>query len=61
VAAGFEGRDQSVIAASTWLAAIDDLVVSEEVREALARDAGRRVELAEVAREAGFDPAEFGL
>ena|GEM_PF-6467265 len=50
-----------MIAASTWLAAIDDLVVSEEVREALARDAGRRVELAEVAREAGFDPAEFGL
>jgi antitoxin StbD len=40
---------------------LDELVASEEVREALAKDAGERVELAEVAREAGFDPAEFGL
>lgn len=40
---------------------LDELVASEEVREALAEDTGKRVELAEVAREAGFDPAEFGL
>jgi PHD/YefM family antitoxin component YafN of YafNO toxin-antitoxin module len=40
---------------------LDELVASEEVREALAKDTGKRVELADVAREAGFDPAEFGL
>ncbi len=40
---------------------LDELVASEEVREALAQDTGKRVELADVAREAGFDPAEFGL
>jgi hypothetical protein len=40
---------------------LDELVASEEVREALAKDTGERVELAEVAREAGFDPGEFGL
>jgi antitoxin StbD len=40
---------------------LDELVASEEVREALAEDTGKRVELADVAREAGFDPAEFGL
>lgn len=40
---------------------LDELVASEEVREALAQDAGRRAELADVSREAGFDPAEFGL
>jgi antitoxin StbD len=40
---------------------LDELVASEEVREALAEDTGKRVELAEVAREAGFDPAELGL
>lgn len=45
-----------------WLTEVlDELVASEEVREALAEDTGRRVELADVAREAGFDPAEFGL
>lgn len=52
---------RAAISVRAWLAAIDDLVVSEEVREALVRDAGRRVELAEVTREAGFDPREFGL
>jgi len=40
---------------------LDELVASEEVREALAQDSGKRVELADVSREAGFDPAEFGL
>jgi antitoxin StbD len=40
---------------------LDELVASEEVREALAGDTGKRVELADVAREAGFDPAELGL
>lgn len=40
---------------------LDELVASEEVREAIAQDTGNRVELADVAREAGFDPAEFGL
>ncbi len=45
-----------------WLTEVlDELVASEEVREALAQDTGDRVELADVAREAGFDPAEFGL
>lgn len=40
---------------------LDDLVASEEVREALAKDTGKRAELADVARESGFDPAELGL
>jgi antitoxin StbD len=40
---------------------LDELVASEEVRETIAQDTGKRVELADVAREAGFDPAEFGL
>jgi len=40
---------------------LDELVASEQVRAALEADTGKRVELAEVAREAGFDPAEFGL
>jgi antitoxin StbD len=40
---------------------LDELVASEEVHEALAADAGKRVELADVAREAGFDPVELGL
>ena len=40
---------------------LDELVASEEVREAIAQDTGKRVELADVAREAGFDPAEFSL
>lgn len=40
---------------------LDELVASEEVREALAKDNGKRVELADVSREAGFDPTEFGL
>ncbi len=45
-----------------WLTEVlDELVASEEVREALEADTGKRVELADVAREAGFDPAEFGL
>jgi len=40
---------------------LDELVASEQVRAALESDTGKRVELAEVAREAGFDPAEFDL
>lgn len=44
-----------------FIEVLDELVASEEVREALAKDTGKRVELADVAREAGFDPAEFGL
>lgn len=40
---------------------LDELAASEEVREALAKDTGKRVELADVARESGFDPSEFGL
>jgi PHD/YefM family antitoxin component YafN of YafNO toxin-antitoxin module len=45
-----------------WLTEVlDELVASEEVREALTKDTGKRVELADVAQEAGFDPAEFGL
>jgi antitoxin StbD len=45
-----------------WLTEVlDELVASDEVREALAQDTGKRIELADVAREAGFDPAEFGL
>lgn len=45
-----------------WLTEVlDELVASEEVREALEADTGKRVELADVAREAGFDAAEFGL
>ncbi|HEX7246124.1 MAG TPA: type II toxin-antitoxin system Phd/YefM family antitoxin [Solirubrobacterales bacterium] len=45
-----------------WLTEVlDELVASEEVREAIAEDTGKRVELADVAREAGFDPADFGL
>lgn len=46
---------------SGFLEVIDELVASEETREALARDRGGRVELAEVVREAGFEPAEFSL
>lgn len=41
--------------------ALDELVASEEVREALESDTGKRAELADVAREAGFDPRELGL
>src|SRR5262249_44120397 len=45
-----------------WITEVlDELVASEEVREAFAKDTGKRIELADVAREAGFDPAEFGL
>jgi PHD/YefM family antitoxin component YafN of YafNO toxin-antitoxin module len=45
-----------------WLTEVlDELVASEEVREALEADTGKRIELSDVAREAGFDPAEFGL
>ncbi|HET7483812.1 MAG TPA: hypothetical protein VFJ64_00380 [Solirubrobacterales bacterium] len=45
-----------------WLTeALDELVASEEVREALALDTGKRAELDDVVHEAGFDPAEFGL
>jgi len=45
-----------------WLPEVlDELVASEEVREALEADTGKRIELSDVAREAGFDPAEFGL
>jgi antitoxin StbD len=45
-----------------WLTEVlDELVASEEVREALSKDTGKRIELADVASEAGFDPAEFGL
>jgi hypothetical protein len=40
---------------------LDELAASEEAREAVANDTGKRVELADVAREAGFDLAEFGL
>jgi len=40
---------------------LDELVASEEVRETISRDTGKRVELADVTREAGFDPVEFGL
>ena len=40
---------------------LDDLVISEEVAEALANDRGRRTSAADVARQAGIDPAEFGL
>jgi hypothetical protein len=40
---------------------LDELAASEEVREVLAKDAGKRVELADVARKDGFDPSEFGL
>jgi PHD/YefM family antitoxin component YafN of YafNO toxin-antitoxin module len=45
-----------------WLTEVlDELVASEEIREALEADTGKRIELADVAREAGFDPAELGL
>lgn len=44
-----------------FIEVLDDLVASEEVREALAHDTGKRVELADVVTEAGLDPAEFGL
>jgi hypothetical protein len=45
-----------------WLTGVlDELVASEEVREVLEADTGKRVELADVAREAGFDSAELGL
>lgn len=45
-----------------WLTEVlDELVASEEVREALAEGTGKRAELAGVAREAGFDPTELGL
>ncbi len=45
-----------------WLTEVlDELVAAEEVREALAKDTGKRAELSDVAREAGFDPAGFGL
>lgn len=40
---------------------LDELVAWGEVREAIAKDTGERVELSGVACEAGFDPAEFGL
>ncbi len=40
---------------------LDELAASEEVREALARDTGKRAELADVVRESGFNPSEFGL
>lgn len=46
---------------SGFLEVADELVASEEVREALAEDTGERVELAVVAREAGLDPTELGL
>jgi hypothetical protein len=60
------GYDSAVtIRLDSWPAPLrellDDLVASEEIREALAVDTGERVELAEVARESGFDPREFGL
>jgi hypothetical protein len=45
-----------------WLTEVlDELVASEEVREALEVDTGKRIGLSDVAREAGFDPAELGL
>jgi hypothetical protein len=45
-----------------WLIdVLDELVASEEVRDAQAADTGQRVELADVARDAGFDPGDFGL
>ena len=40
---------------------LDELVASGEVREALDEDTGGRIEVADLAREAAFDPAEFGL
>lgn len=40
---------------------LEELAASEEVREALAKDTGERMELADVTREGGFDPSEFGL
>lgn len=57
VVSSVEARQQC----SGLLEVVDELVVSEETREALARDRGGRVELAEVVREAGFEPVEFGL
>src|SRR5258708_40230612 len=45
-----------------WLTEVlDELVASEEVREALSKDTGKRVELADVTPRAGVDTAGVGV
>jgi hypothetical protein len=43
------------------LGLIEELTVRAEVADVLAKDTGRRGEVADLARAHGFDPAEFGL
>lgn len=56
-----EGVIMSYARYSQMIEFLDDLVISEEVAEAFANDGGGRTSAADVAREAGLDPAEFGL
>jgi len=43
------------------LGRIEELTVRAEIADVLAKDTGRRGDIADLAREHGFDPAEFGL
>jgi hypothetical protein len=43
------------------LARLEELSARSEVADVLLRDTGARGDLADLAREQGFDPAEFGL
>ena len=40
---------------------VDDLAIAQEVKERIAEDTGKRVELEDALRNLGFDPKEFGL
>ena len=40
---------------------IEELSVRAEIADVLQRDSGKRSDIAKLAREHGFDPAEFGL
>jgi PHD/YefM family antitoxin component YafN of YafNO toxin-antitoxin module len=40
---------------------VEELTAQAEVRDVLAKDSGARGDVADLAREHGFDPAEFGL
>ena len=40
---------------------VEELTVRQEIADVLAKDSGKRRDVADLAREHGFDPAEFGL
>ena len=57
-------REAVVIAAEAYdelLDALDDAAIALEVRNRDAADTGERIELADLIRRQGFDPAEFGV